>query len=46
VRRGNDELGIESICETGTPIKIDNIKKIEVKPNSLSSLFERINYSS
>ena len=32
MRRGVDELGIESICESGIPIIFDNIQKIDIFP--------------
>ena len=34
MKRGTDEMGIESICETGTPIVIDNSNKIQIPPKA------------
>jgi cathepsin C len=34
VRRGVDEMGIESICESGIPIVVDNTKKQEIFPQN------------
>ena len=34
IRRGTDELGVESICESGVPIVIDNQKKIDLLPKN------------
>ncbi len=37
MKRGSDEFGIESICETATPIIIDNKTKKEITHTSLSN---------
>ena len=44
LRRGTDELGVESICESGTPVKIDNKRKIELIPHK-TSIFETLIFS-
>lgn len=33
MKRGNDEFGIESICEAGIPYIFDNIAKREILPS-------------
>ena len=44
VRRGSDELGVESICESGMPVIIDNLRKIELNPQR-NSIFESLMFS-
>lgn len=37
MKRGNDEFGIESICEVGTPVIFDNLNKRELSPEQFKT---------